>query len=501
MIVDDFFERIQAHARQCPEVLRTHVGLAVEAVIERDLPRARYVHLLSELQERCAAWRATVGITSPVWVESPNASFSSLLSHIAPLRRDFRHTLVSDLVDTDVIRSRREERTRDDHYVPFRFASTSERERVSLMRDLHHQLATILPAVEKYVFNARTVERQVLHSLRESSAFAHWDAYRVSIGHVQIDDADDWVIDPRAAHDHIILSERTDDDKTRTMGLHHPLVEASVPQHALFTRETHESEDRGSLYARVVLNVNAYIEHRGGSGKHRERVVASFGYTVLVLNVELPNSPRYKILNPSSSPKNESVVRAVAPLNISIRTLTADQWFRYVLARATPNPALASVWYVLREVYYDDNDATFEQRVRRLDKRIPDNLSPVEVVDMLPSHQREYVRLLETERRVHVKHMARVRCQVPHEQCLPGRVVRGEVLLSAKAPPYMTRGRWVVVTPDGAQWAPIAVATFYLANLVARRTLDCVIASHVVSSVGDFHVTYVSSESLHDTFF
>ena len=65
----------------------------------------------------------------------------------------------------------------------------------------------------------------------------------------------------------------------------------------------------------------------------------------------------------------------------------------------------------------------------------------------------------------------------------------------------MSKGRWVVVTPDGTQWAPRTVATFHLANLVARRTLDCVIASHVVSATGDFHVTYVSGESLHDTFF
>jgi hypothetical protein len=66
---------------------------------------------------------------------------------------------------------------------------------------------------------------------------------------------------------------------------------------------------------------------------------------------------------------------------------------------------------------------------------------------------------------------------------------------------YLANGRWVIVTPDGTQWAPHTIATFYLANLIARRTLDCIIASHMISKIGDYHVTYVSSDSLHDTFF
>ena len=87
---------------------------------------------------------------------------------------------------------------------------------------------------------------------------------------------------------------------------------------------------------------------------------------------------------------------------------------------------------------------------------------------------------------------------MPKSQCLQGRNEGGVVSISSR---YLQHGRWAIVTDDGAQWAPPAIATFYLANLIARRTLDCIIASHMLSTTGDFQVTYVSSDSLHDTFF
>ena len=83
---------------------------------------------------------------------------------------------------------------------------------------------------------------------------------------------------------------------------------------------------------------------------------------------------------------------------------------------------------------------------------------------------------------------------------MAGRIA-GETVHVTTSRRYLHGGRWAIVTPDGTQWAPRTVATLYIANLVARRTLDCIIASHMVSTVGDCHVSYVSSDSLHDTFF
>ena len=59
----------------------------------------------------------------------------------------------------------------------------------------------------------------------------------------------------------------------------------------------------------------------------------------------------------------------------------------------------------------------------------------------------------------------------------------------------------MIATPDGLQHRRLSLAHFYVANLAARRTIDCVIASHMLDTTGDHHVGYVSSESLHDVFF
>jgi hypothetical protein len=158
------------------------------------------------------------------------------------------------------------------------------------------------------------------------------------------------------------------------------------------------------------------------------------------------------------------------------------------------------VWYVLYQVFYTDDGVTmtFEDRVRRLDARIPDDLTPEHVFEMLPPRHQEIVRHLQSTKRVRNSLLVPVRCKVPKSQCLTGRYEGGVVSTSSR---YLQHGRWTIVTQDGEQWAPRAIATFYITNLIARRTLDCIIASHMTSTTGDFQVTYVSSDSLHDTFF
>ena len=276
----------------------------------------------------------------------------------------------------------------------------------------------------------------------------------------------------------------------RNVRLHERVTEVSTPQHSILTRETYESPGRERLYSNIVLYVNVYLQRRSG---RRERVVSSFDFTIFVFIVELPNSPRYPVF----SDQGMSVTRTIAPLDIRIKTLSPEQWFRYVLS-LLPNPILSSVWYVLNQVFYTEGDATFEDRVRRLDARIPDDLTPEHVLEMLPPRQQDVVRQLQASKHVSNSQLVPVRCKVPHSQCLSGRCEGGVVSTSTR---YLHQGRWTIVTQDGAQWAPRGIATFYLANLIARRTLDCIIASHMISTKGDFQVTYVSSDSLHDTFF
>ena len=485
VVVDDFHERIQAHERLCPRELKEQIGRVVERFAEQDLSRSHYLNMLVNVQRHISEWAKRVLITPPLWVES-SGSFSCLLSHLNPIRRDLRHRIVSDLMATDVIR-RHDGRTVDDvqyNYNPFRFACSSERERESLMRDLHHELTALLPLFDSYIPNTRALERQILRNLRESKQFSGWDVHRITIGHVERDT--DYALDPRLSHDYIIFSQQSADDM-RTVRLRQRITETSTPQHTLLTRETYENSNRDRLYANVVLYVNAYLQRRSG---RRERVVSSFDFTIFVLVVELPNSPRHTILSQTG------ITRVIAPLTLKIRTLTPDQWFRYVLA-FIPNPILSAVWYVLREVFYTDTPS-FVERLRRLDARIPDRLTPEEVLGMLPPRQQEHVQRIVSTGRVRLSHMVRVRCKVPPSQCLAGRIERGDLVLASR---YMTHGRWTVVTARGEQWAPGPVATFYVANLVARRTLDCIIASHMLTDLGDYHVSYVSSDSLHDTFF
>lgn len=477
---ESFYERIREHERLCPGELKEHIGRVVERFAEQDLVRADYLNLLVKLQRRVSGYAKRVHITPPTWVES-SGSFSSLLSHLDPIRRDFRHRIVSDLIATDVIR-RHDGRTINDvqyNYNPFRFASSSERERESLMRDLHHELTTLLPLLDEYVPNARALERQVFRTIRGDKQFEDWDVHRVIVGHVDRDT--DYALDPRISHDYIIFNQQGDDTVRKRN------AEVSTPQHTILTRETYENSGRDRLYANVVLYVNAYLQRRSG---RRERVVSSFDFTIFVLVIELPNSPRHGILS------QPGVTRVVAPLKLKIHTFTPEQWFQYVLA-FVPNTVLSAVWYVLREIFYTDTPS-IDQRIRRLDARIPDTLTPEEIYRMLPPRQREQVQRIMTSGRVRLAHMVRVRCRVHPSQCLSGRVERGDLVLAS---PYLKRGRWTVVTSRGEQWAPSSIANFYMANLVARRTLDCIIASHMLSELGDYHVSYVSSNSLHETFF
>ena len=490
MVVYDFHELIKAHEQRCPVELKEYVGRVVERFAEQDLSRTRYLNMLVDVQTRVAQWMKRAKITQPLWVES-SGSFSSLLSHLDPIRRDLRHRLVSDLTSTGVIQ-RHNGRTINSmqyNYNPFRFVCSSERERESLMRDLHHELASLLTAFDDYIPNTRALERQILRNLKETKTFSDWEVQRVSIGHVERDT--EYALDPRISRDYLIFSQRSTDGM-RNVRLHESVAEVSTPQHTLLTRETYESPGRDRLYSNIVLYVNVYLQRRSG---RRERVVSSFDFTIFVLAVELPNSSRYPVF----SNRNIGVTRTIAPLDIRIKTLSPEQWFRYDLS-VLPNPILSSVWYVLNQVFYtEDAKATsLEDRVRRLDARIPDDLTPEHVLEMLPPHQQEIVRQLQSSKRVRTSQLVPVKCKVSQSQCLPGRSEGGVVTTSSR---YLQHGRWVIVTQDGAQWAPRAIATFYLTNLIARRTLDCIIASHMISTTGDFHVTYVSSDSLHDTFF
>lgn len=488
MVVYDFDELIKAHDQRCPVELKEHIGRVVERFAEQDLRRTRYLNMLVDVQTRVAQWMKRIQVTQPLWVES-SGSFSSLLSHLDPIRRDLRHRLVSDLISTDVIQ-RHNGRTINSmqyNYNPFRFVCSSERERESLMRDLHHELTSLLPVFDDYIPSTRALERQILRNLGEAKSFSDWEVQRVSIGHVERDT--EYALDPRISRDYLIFSQQSNDDR-RNVRLHERVAEVSTPQHSLLTRETYESPGRDRLYSNIVLYVNVYLQRRSG---RRERVVSSFDFTIFVLIVELPNSPRYPVM------RRTGVSRTIAPMNIRIQTLSPEQWFRYVLG-LLPNPILASVWYVLNQVFYTDDGATttFEGRVRRLDARIPDDLTPEHVFEMLPPRHQEIVRQLQSTKRVRSSLLVPVRCKVSTSQCLPGRLEGGVVSTSSR---YLQHGRWAIVTQDGAQWAPRAVATFYLTNLIARRTLDCIIASHMTSTTGDFQVTYVSSDSLHDTFF
>ena len=488
MVVYDFEELITAHEQRRPAELKESIGRVAERFVEQDLSRTRYLNMLVGVQPHVAQWMKRVQVTQPLWVES-SGSFSSLLSHLDPIRRDLRHRLVSDLISTDVIQ-RHNGRTINNmqyNYNPFRFVCSSERERESLMRDLHHELTSLLPAFDDYIPNTRVFERQILRNLRESKSFSDWEVQRVSIGHVERDT--EYALDPRISRDYLIFSQQSTDDM-RTVRLYRRVAEVSTPQHALLTRETYESPGRDRLYSNIVLYVNVYLQRRSG---RRERVVSSFDFTVFVLIVELPNSSRYPVI------RGRGVPRTIAPLNIRIQTLSPEQWFQYVLS-FTPNPILASVWYVLNQIFYTDGATatTFEDRVRRLDARIPDDLTPEHVFEMLTPRQQEIVRQLQSTKRVRNSQLVPVRCKVPKSQCLPGRC-EGDVVFTSSR--YLQHGRWTIVTQDGAQWAPRAIATFYLTNMIARRTLDCIIASHMTSMTGDFQVTYVSSDSLHDTFF
>lgn len=487
MVVYDFHALIEAHDARCPIELKEHIGRVVERFAEQDLSRTRYLNMLVDVQAHISQWMKRAQVTQPYWVES-SGSFSSLLSHLDPIRRDLRHRIVSDLIATDVIQ-RHNGRTINNmqyNYNPFRFACSSERERESLMRDLHHELTSLIPAFDDYIPNTRALERQILRNLRESKAFSDWEVQRVSIGHVERDT--EYALDPRISRDYLIFSQQSTDDM-RNVRLHERVAEVSTPQHSILTRETYESPGRDRLYSNIVLYVNAYLQRRSG---RRERVVSSFDFTIFVLVVELPNSARYAVI------RETGVARTIAPLGIRIRTLSPGQWFRYVLS-LLPNPILSSVWYVLHQVFYtDDSVTTFEDRVRHLDARIPDDLTPEHVLEMLPPRQQEVVHRLQTTQRVRISQLVPVRCTVPQSQCLPGRLDGGSVSTSSR---YLKNGRWTIVTQDGAQWAPRAIATFYMTNLIARRTLNCIIASHMISKTGDFQVTYVSSDSLHDTFF
>lgn len=488
MVVYDFHELIKAHDQRCPVELKEHIGRVVERFAEQDLSRTRYLNMLVDVQAHISQWMKRVQVTQPLWVES-SGSFSSLLSHLDPIRRDLRHRLVSDLISTDVIQ-RHNGRTINNmqyNYNPFRFVCSSERERESLMRDLHHELTSLLSAFDDYIPNTRALERQLLRNLKEEKTFSDWEVQRVSIGHVERET--EYALDPRISRDYLIFSQQSTDDM-RNVRLHESVAEVSTPQHGLLTRETYESPGRDRLYSNIVLYVNVYLQRRSG---RRERVVSSFDFTIFVLIVELPNSSRFPIFS------GASVTRTIAPLGIRIQTLSPEQWFRYDLS-LLPNPILSSVWYVLNQVFYtEDAKATsFEDRVRRLDARIPDDLTPEHVLDMLPPRQQEIVRQLQSTKQVRNSHLVPVRCKVPQSQCLQGRRAGDVVSTSSR---YLQHGRWAIVTQDGAQWAPRAIATFYLTNLIARRTLDCIIASHMISTTGDFQVTYVSSDSLHDTFF
>lgn len=485
MGVDDFTEQIEAHEQRCPKELKEYIGRVVERFAEQDLSRPRYLNMLVDVQRRISEWSKRVEISAPLWVES-SGSFSSLLSHLDPIRRDLRHKIVSDLIATDVIQ-RHNGRTIDKmqyNYNPFRFVCSSERERETLMRDLHHELTSLLHTFDDYLPNTRALERQILRNLMESNVFADWEVQRVSIGHVERET--EYALDPRLTRDYIIFNHPSADDM-KTVRVRDTFAELSTPQHPLLTRETYQNAARDRLYSNIVLYVSAYLQRRSGK---RERVVSSFDFTIFVLITELTNSTRFPVV------AKGGVTRIIAPLKIKIYTFSPEQWFHYALT-LVPNPILSTVWYVLNEVFYTD-ESTIESRIRRIDARIPDHMSPETVLEMLPLRQQEHVRQLQTAKRVGVAHLVPVRCKVPSVECLPGRLHREEMHVSSR---YLQNGRWAIVTPDGTQWAPRAIATFYMANLIARRTLDCIIASHMISSTGDYHVSYVSSDSLHDTFF
>tara|TARA_B110001450_G_scaffold255469_1_gene283111 strand:+ start:28256 stop:29725 length:1470 start_codon:yes stop_codon:yes gene_type:complete len=489
MVVYDFTELVKAHDAMCPVVLKEHIGRVVERFAEQELSRTLYLNMLVDVQKHISQWMERVNISQPLWVES-SGSFSSLLSHLDPIRRDLRHRIVSDLIATDVIR-RHNGRTINNmqyNYNPFRFACSSERERESLVRDLHHELTSLLPAFDGYIPNTRALERQILRTLKESTEFSDWDVHRVSIGHVERDT--EYALDPRVARDYMLFNQQSTDN-LRNVRLRERVAEISTPQHPFLARETYENNERDRIYSNIVLYVNAYLQRRSG---HRERVVSSFDFTIFVLVVELPNSTRYPVFRKQET----GVTRIIAPLKIRIKTMSPHQWFRYVLS-LSPDPILSAVWYVLNQIFYtDDTRISFENRIHDLDERIPDGITPQHIFDILPAQQQEIVRQLQSTGRVSHSQLISVQCDVPHAQCLRGHLVRGVMTTDSR---YLQNGKWVIVTRDGVQWAPRAIAMFYLTNLMARRTLDCIIASHMISKTGDFHVTYVSSESLHDTFF
>ena len=257
---------------------------------------------------------------------------------------------------------------------------------------------------------------------------------------------------------------------------------------AHLSRETLEGPSRDRVYANIVLYVNVHLRRREG---RRERVVASFDLTPFVLTVELPTSQRASIL---SAPGRRALI---APTSHELDIPNAGA-VGGVRAHHRAQPSAQRQCGACSPATLYGTEGTLETRLRALDARVPDRISAVELATLLPSHQQHELRQMASSRRVRRRQLIAVSCVVSPSERIAGRYVGASEIEVQGV--YLARGRWVIVTPDGASWARWRSCGFYIASLAARRTLDCVIASHMIDKTGDVHVGYVSSEaSRHDT--
>lgn len=478
MTPEAFEQALDDYAKHFPSELKEKLGSILADVVDRDVAPDAYIRVLCDISDHLRRRCTSLSMTPPLWVEAGGRT--CLLSHMDHLRRDVRYALRADFERIGVLEAP-QNKIRSGmqfFYIPFKFSSTSTRSIDLLLKDLHHELVNLYDIVDAYVPLRRTMQQRVRAAFTTSKEFREWNVDRVSIGHPERDHR--YASSPIPFHDTII--------HTDSEGRRHATFTA--PQHRILTRETYTNKTMDRCYANLTLNINVFATHKT-TGK---RVQMTYDYSPLVFTVEMPQSPRFSVL------EQPGVTMLIQPrVKRSIHTLRPAQWAAYDTV-VVPNVARAAVWMIIHELASGcDTDKDRSECLRALDATVSDVVRVADVLQLLSVRQRHSVEAQRGATSIAMRDLVPLPDGAARDlDCIRGTVRGTHVQLTH---PFLKGTRWCISIPDGRTLTLAALVDVCMATIAARAFLNAIIVSHVLDNHPVYEVPFVSPESMHDTFY
>lgn len=481
MAAESMRESTNEYAEYVTDDHKAALSRLTAPLVEIGFSSSHYTETLVRVDRQLRKVAARIGAeTPPVWVEQGGKTL--LVGHLDHLRRDVRHALLTKLVDADVVApvEHSVQRGVSRYYIPFKFGGCTRGPAKSSLRALHAAMRELYPLVEAYIPDVATLTKALEDKFRSKTGeFRGWTLHRVEVGHP-----------PPVRGYHTLKSLSKDvlyvkNDKDGSLAV------LTAPAHPLLSRETYVSGRDGPvrLFSCMTLYLNFYASRPDGT-----RVHMAFDYSPLVVSLELPGSERFEAFA-----KCKPRAMTIQPMGKVVHTLCPEMWFRYEMALGHPH--IAAAWLAIGCM---TSEGPIEQRLRTLDRLAAG------IFEGVDARLCDMARVCATESvpgdvlgKTAVPLAALRKLAVPlssDEVFQEGRrSSRGkEATIVASAPVSPTK--WAIRVGD-AVYAPTGMAMQHDFRRVLRMMADACIASYMLDQHPSHHVTYITTDSMQDTFY